>query len=117
MPTESRMIRIVWPAGKAGVFGLRWFGGWEYRTVLGQICRRESPANPWHQVTQDDLGFSDLLGVSGDGTVIAVKRPILSSLSFEGIVRSVGSWFVTTGRAAVSPRIVTGYELVVLRVK
>jgi dipeptidyl aminopeptidase/acylaminoacyl peptidase len=114
--SQDGMMRMIWPPGKAGLFALRVSGGTEYRTYLGQVWRRQTLDAPWRQLTQDAIGFQDLIGVSADGSTIAVKRPMLSDISFEGFMGTITSWMQTRGRMAISPRNIRGFELVILHV-
>ena len=113
--SEDQAMRFIWPSSKAGLFELR-ISGAEYGVALGQIWRRETPKAERHQVTDDRLGFVDLIGVSAVGSIIAVKRPMLSDLSFEGFVGTISSW-MHPGWRTQPPRHITGYELVVLHIK
>jgi hypothetical protein len=113
----GQTMRFIWPPGKAGLFELRVSGGIEYRTALGQVWRRPTVDAEWSQVTDDRLGFIDLIGVSADGSTIALKRPILSDTSFDGFFGTITSWIKTSGRMPLSPRSIQGYELVLVKIR
>jgi hypothetical protein len=113
VPSQDGTMRMLWPSGKAGAFSLVMSLHNTREIFLGQIWHRKTADAPWKQLTQDSIGFQDLIGASADAT-IAVKRPMLSDISFDDFVGALGSW-VLPGPVR-SARHIAGYELVVLHI-